>query len=787
MRVWHSIRSLLLICFLLMSCMFVQKVFANELFYGTGEPNDPFQIATAEQLCSIGADPNLLDKYFVLVADIDLDPNLPGGKVFTQALIASTAHITPSTADPCFVGSFDGHGYTLDHLTIESVWNWRVGLFGWIGSQGVVKDLYLKNVMINSHGARVGGLAGENWGSVANCHVTGNVAGREAVGGLIGQNGHYLGETMDCGASTATVMQPDESLVGVISGCSADANVTPSEKDYFGGGMGGLVGANSGRLVEGCWSQGRVSGRGWVGGLLGYHEAGRVINCYSQVQVQGLSGVGGLIGANDSGVMLCYAAGRVAGIDHVGGLIGRGEGSAYLSYFDKQMSDCNVSAGGQGLRTDRMMDTLTYRGWGYEARWTLQTGIDYPRLAWEQRDGILLLDASGIYAGGSGDPNDPYQIATAEQLWALETCWPDFDHHFVQINDIDFNEIDANLINPIGALALPFSGTYDGNGFALSGYCDDRPMENDIGLFGCVAAGGRIANLWLRNIEVRGCEGVGALVGHLHGTVLNCGVDGLVRGEDDVGGLVGLSTAGAEITACYANTRIYGGSVCGGLVGDNQDAFIVGCSSDSAVGGKLVIGGLAGGNSGTIIYCDANAVVNASLEASGGLVGNNFGQIQYCSSQGQVWGHGAAGGLVGFNSVALTTCEDPIRYFIGEIFDSYSRARVGGDTRIGGLVGENWGVVTRCYAAGRVNGLEKTGGLIGERYATDPYPAATYNSYWDVETSGQSESAGGQGRTTEQMQQQDTFAGWDFDVIWDVVENQAYPFLRKEHIYDFEL
>ena len=48
---------------------------------GTGEPNDPYQIATAEQLTSIGSDPNLLDKHFVLVADIDLDPNLPGGRI----------------------------------------------------------------------------------------------------------------------------------------------------------------------------------------------------------------------------------------------------------------------------------------------------------------------------------------------------------------------------------------------------------------------------------------------------------------------------------------------------------------------------------------------------------------------------------------------------------------------------------------------------------------------------------------------------------------------------------
>ena len=51
---------------------------------GTGEPNDPYQIATAEQLIAIGLDPNLLSRNFVLVADIDLDPNLPEAASLTM-------------------------------------------------------------------------------------------------------------------------------------------------------------------------------------------------------------------------------------------------------------------------------------------------------------------------------------------------------------------------------------------------------------------------------------------------------------------------------------------------------------------------------------------------------------------------------------------------------------------------------------------------------------------------------------------------------------------------------
>ena len=55
---------------------------------GTGEPNDPYQIATAADLIALGNEPNDYDKHFILTADIDLDPNLPGRKVFDKAVIA---------------------------------------------------------------------------------------------------------------------------------------------------------------------------------------------------------------------------------------------------------------------------------------------------------------------------------------------------------------------------------------------------------------------------------------------------------------------------------------------------------------------------------------------------------------------------------------------------------------------------------------------------------------------------------------------------------------------------
>ena len=45
---------------------------------------DPFQIHTAEDLMLLGDSPEHYDKHFFLTADINLDPNLPGRKVFDR-------------------------------------------------------------------------------------------------------------------------------------------------------------------------------------------------------------------------------------------------------------------------------------------------------------------------------------------------------------------------------------------------------------------------------------------------------------------------------------------------------------------------------------------------------------------------------------------------------------------------------------------------------------------------------------------------------------------------------
>jgi len=140
---------------------------------GTGEPNDPYQIATSADLIALGNEPNDYDKHFILTADINLDPNLPGCKVFDRAVIGS------------FAGVFDGKGRTISHLTIKGGSN--LGLFGDLEYGGKVKDVAVMDASITGAGDFVGGLAGLNRGIVEQCYSAGAVTGTDDhVGGLVG-------------------------------------------------------------------------------------------------------------------------------------------------------------------------------------------------------------------------------------------------------------------------------------------------------------------------------------------------------------------------------------------------------------------------------------------------------------------------------------------------------------------------------------------------------------------------------------------------------------------------
>jgi hypothetical protein len=722
---------------------------------GTGQPNDPYLIYTAEQMNAIGTEPNDWDKHFKLMADIDLS-----GFSYDAALIAPDTNGTESgfKGTP-FTGVFDGNGHTISHLTIEGV-NY-LGLFGQLRSGAEIRDLGVVDVNITSSGNHVGGLVGWNsgtWrfiphGHIIKCYSTGSVIGNKDVGGLVGYHDGYM---VDCYSTVA------------VNGIEN---------------VGGLVGNNGGTIAN-CYSSGTVNGTESVGGLAGgnyrtsdlWGRSGSLIQCCSSSSVIGSEDVGGLLGYNEYEVADCYSTGAVSGVENVGGLLGNNIYEVTNSFWDIETSGQATSDGGMGKITAEMQKPNIFMeaGWDFVGQpdgphdiWALPPGGGYPILWWQ----ISPPPALPRFSGGTGEPDNPYLISTADELNSIGHNPGLMAAHFKLMNDIDLKGIDFHII---GSETVPFTGVFDGNGTKLSNFTYTSTEQDWVGLFGFIF-GATLKDLGLIKPTVHAgttfANGAGSLAGYLeNGTISNCYAEGgSVWGDGWVGGLVG-ALVDATITDCFTLDMNVSGYVgVGGMVGGS---FFVGMiiqsySSGCVVIGELRIGGLVGRNESTIANCYATCNVSG-FSSIGGLVGDNIGSIINSYSTSMVSGTEYVGGLVGDNMSSIT--------------NSYSTSKVSGNRYVGGLVSSNTSSIANSYSTGMVSGNWSVGGFAGIDLGD------VSNCFWDIQTSTVHESwRGGTGLTTEEMQKIDTYlsAGWDFvgqedgpDDIWAVPIGGGYPILR---------
>jgi len=341
---------------------------------------------------------------------------------------------------------------------------------------------------------------------------------------------------------------------------------------------------------------------------------------------------------------------------------------------------------------------------------------------------LSISSVAGTYGGGSGTETNPYHIRTPEQMNTIGANSRDWNKHFKLMNDIDMSAYTGTQYNIIGNQTTPFSGCFDGNQYVIHNltYVTSEAVDY-VGVFGNLS-GGTIKNLGVDNVFLSsGGRYVGGLAGLNQGLIMGCHVAGSVSGTMQfsyVGGMAGCNYG--TMTHCHASSSVSGDYNLGGLVGLNHRGILADCYATGAVSGiGYNAGGLVGENSrGAIIACYASGLVggNSSLESSaGGLAAKNMkGTITACYASGSVSGAG---------------------YYVG------------------GLVGNNdSGMITSCYAVGFVSG-SYPGGLVGVNQSG----YVTY-SFWDIQTSGQTMSDGGSGRTTAKLQTMATFVndGWDF-------------------------
>ncbi|MBQ7376131.1 MAG: hypothetical protein IJW52_04560, partial [Clostridia bacterium] len=191
-----------------------------------------------------------------------------------------------------YTGIFDGNGKTVSGLYFNDSAVDSVGLFGYVDTNGKIQNVGVIDSYI--HGNEfLGGVVGENSGTVENCYNEGTVSGTgDGVGGVVGFNN-----------------------IGTVKNCYNEGSVSGT-KDC----VGGVVGSNFGGTADNCYNEGTVSGIYSVGGVVGYvTNSSSVKNCYNIGSVIGSEGVDGVVGDIYSGIAEnCYYLSD-SGIDNIDG------------------------------------------------------------------------------------------------------------------------------------------------------------------------------------------------------------------------------------------------------------------------------------------------------------------------------------------------------------------------------------------------------------------------------------------------------------------------------------
>ena len=334
---------------------------------GSGTEQDPWRIKSLDDFNDFAANAN----YWAGFTRLETDVNL-AGLSYTTAVIAPDTYQNGLVFDgAAFTGVFYGNDHKIIGLTIDDggAGNFYLGLFGYI-SGGEVRNLGLEGVSVSATGRPIGGLVGENGGSVSNCYSTGEVRGSGysiGVGGLVGWNNS-----------------------GDIFNCYSACDVNGFDD------VGGLVGNSRMWSIVNCYSTGDVSGtgdHGHIGGLVGTN-GWNLIDSYSTGDVKGYKSVGGLIGLNLNGIASnCYSTGDVNGGDagiYIGGLVGHNRGHLLYCFWDMETQthgviesiglNDSIAINVAGLPTSQLHQQSTFTNWDFINVWNIGENQTYPYL-----------------------------------------------------------------------------------------------------------------------------------------------------------------------------------------------------------------------------------------------------------------------------------------------------------------------------------------------------------------------------------------------------------------------
>lgn len=323
---------------------------------GSGMAEDPWLIETPELLVylsnKVNAGEHYVERYFKQTTNLNL-----GSVVNSFQPIGGNG-----ISNNQFRGVYDGDNHSISSVVINHVDLNYVGLFGYVGSGGIVKNIRLTGDCTINGGGYTGGIAGECSGTIENCSSAATVSGNLCVGGIAGWTNN----------------------TAVIRKCFNAGSITANSTNSAGGIAGGHT---SSELTE-CFNIGTISAvQKQAGGIAGY-SSGSITHCFNSGTVSSPLAVGGIAGRiSNSGssdylseIKDCYNAGVCIATNDtdIGGIVGTIDNQTVdiaNNYYDRQL----VNKGG----TD-----ITGKTEGYLTQAMTQSPIPLNAEIWDFHNGL---------------------------------------------------------------------------------------------------------------------------------------------------------------------------------------------------------------------------------------------------------------------------------------------------------------------------------------------------------------------------------------------------------------
>lgn len=571
---------------------------------------------------------------------------------------------------PIFCGMFEGNHHTISGLNIHEDGSVK-GLIRYLTEGAVIQNLSVRgNVLPQGSRSYIGSLVGNNAGSVINCRFSGEIKGKDYVGGLVGSN-EVTGTIENCevegeiqGVHFVGGIAGEN--LGVIRDCSNFANVntrvqennlevaditmealTNSEASYTVTDVGGIAGGSSG-VIRGCENQGTIGYKhiGYnIGGIAG-SQTGYVFECDNQGQIFGRKEVGGIVGQMEPVVNLEFSVDT-------------------LQILEGQL---NTTTGKIKQSTERLQTKLDADATDLNSQITkLQNDLNHSGDAVTQ----LLKDVET-----KQKQNGKKEKEKEEEDSENKNSWDVWDERLSRWENINLPDED-NLLAARNSLNQSMSSMND--------------------TLNTITTAGQ-SNLDMLTEEMQGivnqAKSITYTVSHASDNMGISFTD--VSDEDTPDNLIG------KIEKCTNTGWIQADLNGGGILG------VVALENDLDPEGEVEINGeaslnLEGELRAVILNCENGAKVTVKNQNGGGIVGwLSLGLVKNCMNTGALDAENAdyVGGIVGRST--------------GYIRNNHAKCEALGKTYIGGIAGSA-SVVTECRSMVQLNsGNERIGNVAGQ-------------------------------------------------------------------------